>query len=736
MRKMIFAALAASTALATPAWGQTGQDSAAVTQVDQEPGEQEIVVTAQRREEKLRDVPISITSLGAESLEDKGVISTLDLTAAVPGLVMGRSTSFTQPTIRGVGSRNASSGDEANVATYIDGVYQADPIGTLQDLANVARVEVLKGPQGTLFGRNATGGAINIITSAPDLARWGGAASATYGRFDYYKASGFVSGPLIEDKLGLSISAQTFGDSGYVRNDILNKYVGEYDGTAVRVKTLAKLGENFTFQLNGAYSYSQNNVLLADYIIDGNSRARTSLASPVTNPNGYTFNQAVATQPWTTAVGEEPLSASKVWFVDAHFDWDLGFATLGGLFSYGRTNNHTISLADHTALKLSRNEYYSYNRYSNQELILSSPSGGRFTWILGVSGFISSADFDPLLSSSPTAAVRTTQYGQDIKAIATFAEGTYQVLDRLFLTGGIRYTYDERNAYNQVNGGAPTTGEAHFENVSKRGVVRYQFDDRSNVYFSYSEGFKSGTYNGVTAAGAATPVNPELITAYEAGIKSDFAPGWSANAAAYLYDYTDLQVSAFVLSSAGVSTTITQNAGVARIKGLELGVNGRLSPNLTISLGANLMSTKISKFPNASVPVPITNASGVPTLAGNVTAQVNANGNELLRAPERTLNLGFNYHQDLLGGRIEVAGNAYFSSEMFADVSNRIRQPAYEIVNGSVTWHSPGDRYFVRVFGENLTNQVYALGWSLGSFGDATQVAKPRWFGGTIGAKF
>ena len=211
----------------------------------------EIVVTAQRRSESLQDVPMSITALTGAQLESAGAITTQDLQLVTPGLNWARGTSVSQPNIRDIGTTDAAAGDEANVATYIDGVYQPWESSTLMQLSNVERVEVLKGPQGTLYGRNATGGAINIITAQPSLGDWTGSAELTGGRFDYQKETGYLSGPIIKDELAFGLAATNFKDDGYVNDVYLHRTIGADEGTNVRAKLLLKPTEGVEFQLNG-----------------------------------------------------------------------------------------------------------------------------------------------------------------------------------------------------------------------------------------------------------------------------------------------------------------------------------------------------------------------------------------------------------------------------------------------------------------------------------------------------
>jgi iron complex outermembrane receptor protein len=713
---------------------------------------EEVIVTAQRRTESLQDVPLSVTVLTGDELVASGVRSTSDLTLVVPGLLYGRSTNFSQPAIRGIGTRNASSGDEPNVATYIDGVYQPDSIGTPMELSDVQSIQVLKGPQGTLYGRNATGGAIIITTRRPDFAP-SASVSASGGRFGYYKFSGFLTGPLLGDDVAGSLSAVTFGNDGYVRNIARDNTTGKDRGTAVRGKLLWVASDDLSFQLNGFYSDSFNNVLTSSYALNGNAQSRGLVASPVLNPTQLPVSQVVADRPYTTATGLDPETQVYQSVGDAHMDWDLGWASLSALASAGRTKVSNLSLTDVSPFLLSRTEYDSINRSYNQEVVLTSPGDQRVTWIAGLTGFQSSNAFSPLVSTSrnTTTGVATpsrTFYGQDADALAGFGEVTWQALERLYLTGGMRYSWDRKSAFNQTNANPRVSATSDFYNFAPRGVIRYEWSPSTSTYFSYGEGYKSGNFNATSAAGVivastgrSAAVDPETIKSYELGLKTEFGIV-RADFAAFHYDYSDLQVSAAVIDpSTGASLTNLQNAGAAEVNGFEASIVVQPTSSLSLNFSTELMKAIVHGFPNAVAPVPRTNLAncapgGVPTLTGNVTCTLDVGGNDLIRAPRYTYSVGGSYELPLAGGDLTLNANAFFSAKYYADLPNQVVQPSYHVVNASATWRAPGRHAYVTVFGNNLTDEVYAVGHLVSNFITATQAAKPRWYGVTIGYDF
>ncbi|MBY8821022.1 TonB-dependent receptor [Sphingomonas colocasiae] len=703
---------------------------AAAAPEDQAMSDGEIVVTAQRRSESLQNVPISITALTADQLASAGVASTQDLTLATPGLLWAKSSNNSQPTIRGIGSRNASAGDEPNVATFIDGVYQPEQATTAQELSNVERIEVLKGPQGTLFGRNATGGAINIVTKKPSFETTGD-ASLTYGRYDFMKATAYLSGPIVTDKLAASFAATGLRDDGYIHNIYLDTQQGVRKAAIIRAKLLFVPSDTVEIQLNGLYNYSWDNVTYSGQPLNGNSQARRATAAQ--NPLNLPIDVRVPTKPYTTSEATVPFFRLNQYLVDGHVSIDLGGAVLAGLASWSETHGFSHSVTDISPLSLSINDFRQRGRAYNQEITLTSDNDGRLSWLIGATGFQSRTLYDPLTSISPTTTTRLV-YGQKSKAIAGFAEATYEAIDDLFLTAGIRYSWDQKQSYNQpLATNVVTQGKQSWKDWSPRAVIRYEFGRGSNVYASYTQGYKAGTFNATTVNGTLIPANPERIEAFEVGVKTQPAPGITVNAAAFHYNYTDLQVS-LVTTVNNQIATLLQNAPKAEVDGFEMDVSARVTEGLRLNAGLSLLRPKIVDFVNASVNVPVL-VGGLP--AGNSTVgPVDVSGNDLIRAPRWTLNIGANYDTAFAGGVLTFNASAFFSGRYFVELTNRVKQPAYEVVNASVAWRSPDTHWRLSVFGQNLTNQKYYAGAIITNFADNVSYQKPRWFGVSAGYSF
>nr|WP_245405817.1 TonB-dependent receptor [Sphingobium sp. Sx8-8] len=698
------------------------------------PTVEEIVVTAQRRSENLQNVPISVTAITGAALRQSGINSFQELTNVTPGLVFARSTANAQPTIRGIGTRNAQIGDEPNVALYVDGVYQPIQSANNQDLVDIDRVEVLKGPQGTLFGRNATGGAINIITKRPSYTP-SADATFTYGRFDFVKGTLYATGPIVRDRLAASIGVTALQDDGYIDNIYLNRKQGRRNLFAIRGKLLWQPSDNFDLTTSAFFTKAFDDVTFSARPLNGNTSARRSA-----NPAAIPENILVPKGDFQTSENVIPEYRPRQWGVSSTGNLDLGFATFTALASFQETHTWLTSDTDVSPLQIA-----SYNlRYNGwtytQQAYLASPSNGRFRWIVGAEGFQDRQTTDPSVQGATRsfAEVKTRSY-------AAFGEVTYGVTDSLFLTGGLRYTHDRKSAYFQRIAPLPVqTGSNSFSNgkVTPRAVLRYEFSPVANAYFSFSQGYKSASYNASTVAGASVAARPENIDAYELGFKSTI-DGWlRLNGAAFYYDYTDLQVTVAnttVVNGVTQLNTALQNAPSARSYGLELSADAAVATGLRLNAGLSLLRTKITDFPNASVtiPNPATIVNGY--YSGNLSVSRDVAGNQLIRAPRFTLNLGSTYSTELDGGkygRLDLSSSILFSSRFYTDIGNRLFQPAYRNANASITWHAPGDHWRLTLFGQNLTDDRQIAQIFTSALNDNVAYLKPRWFGATIGAGF
>jgi len=460
----------------------------------------EIIVTAQKRSERLTDVPISITAISGESLARSGINDLTQLGQSTPGLNVANNGIATQPTIRGVGSTGSALGESANVATYVDGVYIANQAGMQFEFADIDRVEVLKGPQGTLFGRNATGGAIQLITRKPESG-FGGFINASYGRFNDRSIKAYVSGG--SDELSASITGLYKKNDGYSYDVNLNRRTGFVERYATRAKVRFVPTENLELTLTGDYSYNHQNDFYAFTVINGNA---TGYVTNPTLPRG--------SGPYQTSLSFLPFDTTKQGGVSFKAALDAGPIEITSITAARWYDDHLKSDSDATAAALLTTEQFNPGRTISQEVNFASKNTGQFNWIAGIFYFNSLAKLDSLLINGSlfnTSHLNTNAY-------AAFGEATYDLTDELTIVGGLRYSIETQNIDTRNGSGARQIEQATFRSATPRITLRYKPSQQTSLYASFSQGFKSGTFN-ATSVGA-SPVRPERIDAYEVGFKS------------------------------------------------------------------------------------------------------------------------------------------------------------------------------------------------------------------------
>lgn len=654
-------------------------------------GLEDIVVTATRREERLQDIPVAVTAVTGDSIATAGIQDIRSLTQVVPGFFGGKNIGLFLPVIRGVGSSSVSAADEANVATYIDGVYQPDPFSTYVDLAEVERVEVLRGPQGTVFGRNATGGLINIITPDPSF----DARGSLSGRLGFlrnnsmdYDIRGYATGGL-SDTLAMDISGVYRKTEDYMLDLVRGGKLGGIEVVNVRSKLLWQPSDNARIVLTGEIT-DQNSTTNATQPLNDNTAGRRFAG--VILPTG----------PWQTSVDSLPQLDFRRYNLALRTKFELGAVNLETTSGY--MHNKTLQSTDSDASNIllgivSATEPDITTESFSQEIRLLSANPGRFQWLLGAYGFWLDASAGIRITSRPGGPGTTQTSTLLSPELATesysgFGEGTYEIVDKLFLTGGLRYTWEKRK-FTQVVNGNNLFGETSqsFDRVTYRIALRYEFADDANVYASYGTGYKSGVYNYTSTT--PTAVAPETIDSFEVGIKADPLSWLRTNLSLYYYDYQNLQVLARAPTG---NTFILQNAASAEVYGGELELTAAVTDDLIIRASGAFTHADYKDFPLAQGFIPL------PT-GGNTPVSEDASGNQMTRSPRTSFNLGFNWGRDIGSGRIGVSGNFYHSSRVYFDFANRFSQKPYSLLSGELSWTAPDENLRFTLWATNLTNE-------------------------------
>lgn len=682
-------------------------------EAEEDMGLGEIVVTAQRREERLQDVPAAISAIGTEQIAAAGVMNTRDLQMVTPSISFTQSSYAPQPAIRGIGTRGVNPGDEQVVPIYIDGVYQPFVVGGLFELADVERVEVLRGPQGTLLGRNATGGAINIVTQAPKPG-FGGKVTLGYGRFDQRQADGYITGGT--ETISGSLNAQYLEDDGYVYDITNRRTFGSIDSLTLRGKLRLAPTDSTTVTLTLGHSNRYDDTSLANYAMDGNTigvRDRPDLVIA-------TSNRKSSQDP-----GFAPRLRTKQDSAALTIVQKFGGFDLTSISSYADSDLSYDADVDMTPAVVSKLASDQYDHSFTQELFASSTTSGPFQWTAGLFYFNNKAGQNPRNLNGGLIFTKT-----HADAYAAYFQGSYDVTDRLRLTAGGRYSYDKKDA--QAHNGPTITRvlplvKKHWDSFDPTVSLDYKLDEKTRLYARYATAFKSGVFN---ATGfASDPVNPEEVESYEIGLKSDPARWLRINLAAFYTNYENIQILARSPDPANASAVL-QNAANSKIKGLEGDITAKVARGLTLRASASYLDAKYDKFPNAQSLV------RRPDGAGNLAVIIDASGNQLTRVPEFTGNVGFDYNTDFAGGTIAFGANAYYNSGYPWGVDDRITQGAHVLVNGQIAWTSASEALTVTLWGQNLSNSKPILTTSASVLGDQAAYFRPISYGVRVTSRF
>jgi iron complex outermembrane receptor protein len=639
----------------------------------------DIVVTAQRRSENAVNVPISVAAVSGERLSTLGIQDVTSLSQVVPGFRVDFSGAFSQPTIRGVGSAVLGAGIASNVATYIDGVIRPSSLSNNVRFDDISSVQVLKGPQGTLFGRNATGGAILITTNNPSFETQA-RAHVSFGSYNEVLAGASVSTGFT-DTLAASLAVTQGRWDGYVRDVVTGDKVGGYNNWGVRAKLLFRPSSKVEFLL--AYEHLYAN----DFRIVGNSYNGWSAGA-------FDPTASVEKTRGRVANNVPQYGRSQLDVVSLKSTFDLGGVTLTSYTANQWENDFNSSDNDGSSSNILAVAWPIRERTFTQEVNLAARTGP-LDWVVGAFYYRNTSQWSPLMlsvSGSPffpyiDSRVKSTSY-------AGFADVTWEVASNLFITGGLRYGHDKASEFVDVlvDAAPAVTPSKSWNSLTPRAVIRYEIAPKTNIYASFSKGFKAGVFNSPTLDTA--PVDPEKITAYEVGFKTSRS-GIQIDTAAFYYDYTNLQVASYTATG-----SVLRNAASSRIYGLDAKVSARIAPGLTATLAGAYTHARYRKFPNAAGYI------WSPTTAVNAVT-VDASGFRVLRTPDFSGNASLDYSTPLAGGSLNLSGLYSYQSRIYFDPIQYTTQKAYGTLNLRAGWTDPSKHFTLGFFANNVTDTIY-----------------------------
>ncbi|WP_167855003.1 TonB-dependent receptor [Mangrovimicrobium sediminis] len=708
--------------LANPGWGQAPASAGPMVL-------ENVVVTAQRRQERLVDVPISITALDAEDLLRSGVNSTADLARITPGVQLTFNGGYLQPAIRGVSSQGSNAGDSSNVAMYLDGVYIASQIGQLMDLPDVQSVQVLKGPQGTLYGQNATGGAIIVSTVSPSLDEMTGRLSLSYGNYDAVDARGYVSGPLT-DRLAGSLAVAVQERDGF-RDDLV--YGGQDKGLRsqlVRGKLLFEATDNIELLLTAYTSERKDSAAYA-----GRAYQRESFDYLVYPTAAYPDVDEIA----TSFTPDTEMDSDGV---SLQVNFELPFGKLQSTTAWTDNEAHLLVDVDYGPAHFVDVSVNQAQETFVQELNFTSEQMGDWLFSGGLFYLDSSDEFTPnvfriqsppILAPAPSAPTVFYNYswgGVDKEIYAVYAEATYDISDAMQVIFGGRYSEEEQISKTNPNPFIPDKeivespySPETFSKFTPRVSLRYALSDDANLYATYSQGFKSGILSGQNP-----PADPEELDAYEIGFKGNLGERVSASAALYYYDYNDLQVARYEAPN-----YVYQNAASAQITGAEFNATWQASEGLTLATGVSLLDAEYDDFPSAGSYV--WNPANFAT--PNESVNIDASGVEMVRAPKITGFINADYRVDTSIGTFGAFASWYYNDGFNLEFSEHVTQDAYSMLDAELSWSpSAAAGLSLVLWGRNLTDEDVLQSLLQTNFANGVSYAAPRTFGARVEFEF
>lgn len=714
--------------LAMPAWAQTSDPAPAPPPTPEEEqaraeaeklpqASEEIIVTARKREENVQEVPVAISVLTGEKLEESSTADLAELQASVPNLSIysGRNQSTTLTAfLRGIGQADPLWGVDPGVGLYLDDVYIARPQGALLDVFDVQRIEVLRGPQGTLYGKNTIGGAIKYVSR--DLTdELNGTIGVTGGEWNTQEVRAAVGGALVPGKLRARVAVASMQRDGYGENLLTGKDVSDKDTTAFRIGLDFLPTENVKLALS--YDRTED-----DSAPKGLTRLQANPFCPIFSGGACPPEQNL----FDTRSGLAPLNGTTSSGYSAILTWDLGGPwSIKSITAYRESDSENNIDFDTSPGKIADAVSTYFDDQTSQELQLIYDGSGRFSGVFGAYYFDGEAGglvrtvFLNTVNSSTDGDMKT-------ESIAVFGDGTYRINDRLSLDLGLRATQEKKTAraFNTVNNVvfADFNKSKTFDSVAPKLGLNYRFTDAMMGYFTASRGFKSGGYNVRAQSNifpeSAEPFDDEILDVGEVGLKSTLADGAVVlNAAAFYGKYKDIQVSTFTsYDSNGDGTNDAffgnfLNAGNATLKGIELEMTYDSAGWFGLSGNVSYLDATPDEFLDEN-------------RDGFVDTQVITN------APEWTGTLRANVDFPLFGGLLTGSlGYAYRDDSVLTNEGGPnpfnptipllpITQDAYGLWDAWVSWLSPSASWRVGIAGKNLADEEYLTnGYNLLSLG-------------------
>lgn len=686
-----------------------------------------IVVTATRRAEALQDVPLSVSAVRGETLRERGVQNFEEITDQIPGLYIEapQGASSASIRIRGVGSQGFSSVDPS-VGVLVDGVFQPRIGAVFTELQDIERVEVLRGPQGTLFGKNTTAGAIRIITAKPDTEEFSGRLQAVGGNFANAEVRGLVNVPLVEGLLGLRVSGFFAEREGFNDNLLLGTETRGFERSGGRAKLLFTPTENFSALYSGEFTSTDQSLDqgLVRYGTLDSSRAGANSGAPletVAETLGQTLPEI---GPFTREVfQDEQFAEDEIARHILTLEGDVLGHSITSITAYETVESFLPADNDGTPLSITQITSAPETETFTQEIQIASPDDRRFRYLLGFWYQDEEIDSPTLVADGADLATLEgrpqrppSEVNSDIQneTIAFFGNASFDLTEALTLSGGLRYTEVEK-FQNQTISGFPVIDdrEETFDQVSGNAELSYALPSGGIVYAAYDRGFKAGGFNRqevlafILGPSFALPeerltFDSETTDAYELGLKTSLWDGrLDLNIAAFYQTFDDFQVT----SRFPPSSTIVQNAAQVDTTGIELEFNADLSDSVTLFGATTIMSAEYDDF---------TNAPAASVDSKSPAASQDLSGETLDNAPEFTANLGLEFQHVFPSlPSVEFTGLGLLNYRSEANLEPTLAddtiQDGYALFDARLGAGPVDGNWKLTLWGRNLFDEEYAV---------------------------
>ncbi|WP_295530067.1 TonB-dependent receptor [Novosphingobium sp. Chol11] len=734
IRAFAAVSLVAVSLVAAPAMAQQSPENAA----QPDTGLSDIVVTATRSAEALSKVAASVTAISSADIGAGRIKDVASLASAIPNLSVGDQFGVNRIFIRGIGLTSIDLGADGGVAFLQDGAQIARPAAQLSGFYDLQQVEVLRGPQGTLYGRGATAGAINLITKKP-TPELDGYARLTYGNYNTLAIEGAVGGAIGGgDKVMIRLSGKFDRRDGFGINEFTGSQIDDRNAYAFRGSIMFKPSSEFSALISAEHFHEGDNNYAFHYF--GPTVApENALGALLGGQSLFTVAAAKGVKANLRNIysDQEPINQRRGTSLTGTLEWTPGDLSVKSITSYHVFNRFNRDDLDGSNANLfGQNNYTERSRTISQEFV-GNYKTDKLDLVVGAMHFnedLYGAVRVPLtnlglLFGRPANTFDTSAYLQQgrvkIDAFGIYAQGSYAVTDKLKITLGGRFSYEKRQGTGTFEflGVVPTDKQKSWSAFTPTATLNYQATDSTLIYASVTRGFKSGVIN---VGSRNDVINPEYVWSYEIGLKTAALNNrLQANLAAFYMDYSDLQVG--FVDATSVVTTV--NAASARNYGFEAELRAKPAPGLTLELFGTYLNAKYRQFNSGDY----RQGFAVVSLAGK----------RLSNAPEFSFRAGANYDIPLgVSGTLNVRGDVNWQDRVFFTEFNNAdaTQGAYALVSAGLKYTSEDKRWSLEVWGRNLTNQLVLtnniITAPLFNSVRVGSVAPPRTYGVTAGINF